>query len=127
MPTKRKGHDICNAFSAAEGKFETSNGDLAPGVNWVRKPPSEGKRNILEYNGYLVVSSEIFCCATEMVCARSESTPDLKRQIEEIADEEQASISQICELFLREAIEDYDRRLEKGRRSIYSEAAGRLC
>jgi len=33
--------------------------------------------------------------------------PDLKQQIEEIADEEQRSISQICELFLKGAVEDY--------------------
>ncbi len=33
--------------------------------------------------------------------------PELKQQIEEIADEEQRSISQICELFLRGAVEDY--------------------
>jgi len=33
--------------------------------------------------------------------------PELKRQIEEIADEEQRSISQICELFLKGAVEDY--------------------
>ena len=33
--------------------------------------------------------------------------PDLKQRIEEIADEEQRSISQICELFLKGAVEDY--------------------
>jgi len=33
--------------------------------------------------------------------------PDLKQQIVEIADEEQRSISQICELFLKGALEDY--------------------
>jgi hypothetical protein len=33
--------------------------------------------------------------------------PELKQQIEQIADEEQRSISQICELFLRGAVEDY--------------------
>jgi hypothetical protein len=33
--------------------------------------------------------------------------PDLKQQIEAIADEEQRSISQICELFLKGAVEDY--------------------
>jgi hypothetical protein len=33
--------------------------------------------------------------------------PELKQQIEEIADEEQRSISQICELFLKGAVEDY--------------------
>jgi hypothetical protein len=33
--------------------------------------------------------------------------PDLKLQIEEIADAEQRSISQICELFLKGAVEDY--------------------
>jgi hypothetical protein len=33
--------------------------------------------------------------------------PDLKHEIEEIADEEQRSISQICELFLKGAVEDY--------------------
>jgi len=33
--------------------------------------------------------------------------PELKRQIEEIADEEQRSISQICELFLKGAVEGY--------------------
>ena len=32
--------------------------------------------------------------------------PELKRQLEEIADEEQRSISQICELFLAGAVED---------------------
>ena len=35
--------------------------------------------------------------------------PDLKQQIEEIADEEQRSISQICELFLKGAVEDYEK------------------
>ena len=34
-------------------------------------------------------------------------TPELKQQIEEIADEEQRSISQICELFLKGAVEGY--------------------
>jgi hypothetical protein len=33
--------------------------------------------------------------------------PDLKQQIEAIADEELRSISQICELFLKGAVEDY--------------------
>ncbi len=33
--------------------------------------------------------------------------PELKQQIEEIADQEQRSISQICELFLKGAVEDY--------------------
>jgi hypothetical protein len=33
--------------------------------------------------------------------------PELKQQIEEIADEEQRSISQLCELFLKGAVEDY--------------------
>jgi hypothetical protein len=33
--------------------------------------------------------------------------PELKQQIEEIADAEQRSISQICELFLKGAVEDY--------------------
>ncbi len=33
--------------------------------------------------------------------------PDLKQQIEQIANEEQRSISQICELFLKGAVEDY--------------------
>ena len=33
--------------------------------------------------------------------------PELKQQIEAIADEEQRSISQICELFLKGAVEDY--------------------
>ena len=33
--------------------------------------------------------------------------PELKQQIEEIADREQRSLSQICELFLRGAVEDY--------------------
>ena len=33
--------------------------------------------------------------------------PELKRQIEEIADEEQRSISQICELFLKGAVEGH--------------------
>ena len=33
--------------------------------------------------------------------------PDLKQQIEEIANEEQRSISQICELFLKGAIAQY--------------------
>jgi predicted transcriptional regulator len=32
--------------------------------------------------------------------------PELKRQLEEIADEEQRSISQVCELFLAGAVED---------------------
>jgi hypothetical protein len=45
----------------------------------------------LEYNGYLVVSSEIL----------------FWRDKKEIADEEQRSISQICELFLKGAVEDY--------------------
>ena len=36
--------------------------------------------------------------------------PDLKQQIEEIADEEQRSISQICELFLKGAVEDYKKK-----------------
>jgi len=35
--------------------------------------------------------------------------PELKQQIEEIADEEQRSNSQICELFLKGAVEDYRR------------------
>ena len=35
--------------------------------------------------------------------------PELKQQIEEIADEEQRSISQICELFLKGAVADYKR------------------
>jgi hypothetical protein len=33
--------------------------------------------------------------------------PELKQQIEAIAAEEQRSISQICELFLKGAVEDY--------------------
>jgi hypothetical protein len=33
--------------------------------------------------------------------------PELKQQIEAIAGEEQRSISQICELFLKGAVEDY--------------------
>jgi hypothetical protein len=33
--------------------------------------------------------------------------PELKQQVEAIADEEQRSISQICELFLKGAVEDY--------------------
>jgi hypothetical protein len=33
--------------------------------------------------------------------------PELKQEIEEIADGEQRSLSQICELFLRGAVEDY--------------------
>ena len=33
--------------------------------------------------------------------------PELKLQFEEIADEEQRSISQICELFLKGAVEGY--------------------
>ena len=35
--------------------------------------------------------------------------PELKQQIETIAAEEQRSISQICELFLKGAVEDYKR------------------
>ena len=35
--------------------------------------------------------------------------PELKQQIEAIANEEQSSISQICELFLKGAVEDYRR------------------
>jgi len=35
--------------------------------------------------------------------------PELKQQIEAIAGEEQRSISQICELFLKGAVEDYRR------------------
>jgi hypothetical protein len=38
--------------------------------------------------------------------------PELKQQIEAIADEEQRSVSQICELFLKGAVEDY--RKEEG-------------
>ncbi len=33
--------------------------------------------------------------------------PDLKRDIEQIADDEQRNISQICELLLREGVEAY--------------------
>jgi hypothetical protein len=35
--------------------------------------------------------------------------PELKRDIEQIADEEQRNISQICELLLHEGIESYKR------------------
>jgi hypothetical protein len=35
--------------------------------------------------------------------------PELKQQIDAIANEEQRSISQICELFLKGAIEDYEK------------------
>lgn len=35
--------------------------------------------------------------------------PELKQQIEEIAGEEQRRVSQICELFLRGAVDDYRR------------------
>ena len=33
--------------------------------------------------------------------------PELKRDIEQIADDEQRNISQICELFLHEGVETY--------------------
>ena len=49
------------------------------------------------------------CWVAKMDFLAFRINPELKQQIEEIADEEQRSISQICELFLKGAVADYKR------------------
>jgi hypothetical protein len=64
----------------------------------------------------ILPSCLLLCCASIVVVVTTKKgflafrvSPDLKSEIQGIADREARSISQVCELFLSEAVETYKR------------------
>jgi hypothetical protein len=69
----------------------------------------DNKRINVVFRLFLLQMSGYICRVTKKNFLAFRINPELKQQIEEIAGEEQRSVSQICELFLSGAVDDYKR------------------
>src|SRR5258708_6731470 len=107
MPTKKKGHDTCNAFSAAQKKLETSR--VTRFTRFCRKAPFPGKQRelLLEECSSFEIRSKSADPRKSAVDISIRTSPgllafrsSLKKEVEGIANREGHSVAQICEALL---------------------------